>query len=484
MSNDDQSIIESLSVARTGNLVSEFEYLRVFDAELDDPPTEATVYTLAPEVDDSDVSEAFRRAAVQWGNASSHPNVVTVFDHGTDPRQWIAVEKVEGERLESAQQSLSRKEVRTVIEDTAEALRNAALYNTIHLALSPACVWIVRRDGRRRAVVDDWGLHLAVRRAAGDLPPNEYLAPEILAGENADKRADVYGLGLVSYYALTGRSPPSGEGEDDPNGNGVDLAPPSAVDESLPTAVDDVILRSISTDPEQRQQSSFEFKQEALRTIPERSDVDSGSESSESANTGADDEIDGADEKRDGPQLTDISGVGERRAARLREAGYETPADLATASKADLQSVDDLGTAAIDRIYASDLVKEASRQVSSDDEPISEATEPPQEEHETSDSSIPTTGWMFLLIIGTALWWGPFLAALFVFPEGTEGYEASTGLMAISWFIVPPSLYLDSRTVRRESDWGLSLWLYLLGSLSVIGTGLAGLVYLRRRRNA
>jgi len=86
-----------------------------------------------------------------------------------------------------------------------------------------------------------------------------YTAPEVWEGARADRRGDIYSLGVVLWQLLTGR-PMS---ETRPMGQRK-APPPSMIVPELPAALDDVVARALAADPKQRHQQAAEL-QEALR---------------------------------------------------------------------------------------------------------------------------------------------------------------------------------------------------------------------------
>jgi serine/threonine-protein kinase len=84
------------------------------------------------------------------------------------------------------------------------------------------------------------------------------MAPEQFGGETPDARADVYSLGGVAYFLLTGRPPFVGPTSyeiliahaRDP------VAPPSQIVKSIPSDVEALVLRCLAKDPNQRFQSA------------------------------------------------------------------------------------------------------------------------------------------------------------------------------------------------------------------------------------
>lgn len=243
-------------------------FVHVYRGELADVDDGVRFLVVAPEHSDGPASAAFTRVASQWENANTHPNIVSVYDRGDTPRPWVAVARVDGQPLDGAQPELSPGEVSSVVRDTARAVRNAALYNTVHGALRPDHVWVVAEGGTVTSLVDDWGLRQATSSAAGAFEPGPFTAPEVLDDPAAsDRRTDVYGLGAVAYYALTARPPVGGADLEEAVREG-DVTRPSAVEPSLPAEVDSVVMQALATDPADRYDSAYAFGEAFGQTYP------------------------------------------------------------------------------------------------------------------------------------------------------------------------------------------------------------------------
>jgi eukaryotic-like serine/threonine-protein kinase len=85
-----------------------------------------------------------------------------------------------------------------------------------------------------------------------------YTAPEVWEGTKADRRADVYSLGVVLWQLLTGRR------LEDASLSGEPLPVPSALNPAVPAPLDAVTLRALADAPDQRYQTAGEL-QDALR---------------------------------------------------------------------------------------------------------------------------------------------------------------------------------------------------------------------------
>lgn len=146
----------------------------------------------------------------------SHPHIVQVFDFGRDEAgtPYFVMELVRGQSLDG----LIRERKRLPVTDVIRLLQQAAL----GLAAAHAA-GIVHRDIKpHNMLVDTEGclklVDFGIARMSGGVADgltgtNEtlgtlaYMAPEILSGQSADARADIYSLALVGFHMLTGRSP-------------------------------------------------------------------------------------------------------------------------------------------------------------------------------------------------------------------------------------------------------------------------------------
>jgi len=155
----------------------------------------------------------------------THPNTVTVFDYGrtTDGVFYYAMELLEGASLdEIVEVDGPQPEERVIhlLEQAAASLAEAHDAGLIHRDVKPGNILVVDRGGISDLVkVVDFGLVKDVGASARDGAPSEpaltmanaitgtplYMAPEtVTAPETVDARTDLYALGAVGYWLVTG----------------------------------------------------------------------------------------------------------------------------------------------------------------------------------------------------------------------------------------------------------------------------------------
>ncbi len=145
-----------------------------------------------------------------------HPDIVTIHNVGSESgaegeRHFIEMEYVDGRSLQAVADSEGPMEAVRATNFTrcvARALARAHRLDLIHRDLKPANV-LVARDGATKLA--DFGL--AKKVVSGDFDGSRivgtphFMAPEIFGGRPATKRSDVYSLGVMYFYLLTGRLP-------------------------------------------------------------------------------------------------------------------------------------------------------------------------------------------------------------------------------------------------------------------------------------
>jgi serine/threonine protein kinase len=158
--------------------------------------------------------ERFRREA-RIAAGLSHPNLVKVYDFGSDgERPFLVMEYIEGAVLGqgSAERPAARAQVdsETLARELLDALGHIHAAGIVHRDVKPANV-LVGPDARPRltdfgiAQAEDWTGLTETGQVIGTL---KYLAPEVARGQPATPRSDLYSLGvLLSEVSAGDRSP-------------------------------------------------------------------------------------------------------------------------------------------------------------------------------------------------------------------------------------------------------------------------------------
>jgi len=232
------------------------------------------VKVLAPPFDrDSSFLERFRREA-RAAAGLSHPNIVAVFDSGSDDgTHFIVTELVEGETLADRlgrDGPMPPAESIAVAVDIARALAAAHERGLIHRDIKPGNVMLLP-DGRVKVV--DFG----IARAAGSdtltgtgvvLGSTAYLSPEQAGGHPVDERADLYALGCVLYEMVTGHVPFRADTPIATMYRHVNEDPPlPSTMVPVQSELEAIVMRCLEKDPKRRFASAAELEA-ALLAVP------------------------------------------------------------------------------------------------------------------------------------------------------------------------------------------------------------------------
>ncbi|MBN2800976.1 MAG: protein kinase [Deltaproteobacteria bacterium] len=213
-------------------------------------------------------TEDFKRFSREFGalQRMNHPNVVKVWEAGTfGPYPWLALEYVDGQDLMSLIEGWKQdpstrtfRQVELIFRGLCAGLQYVHDHGLIHRDLKPNNV-LITRDGVAKitdfGVVKDphaMGTQLTVAgRLVGTVA---FMAPEQIAGDELDHRADLYALGAVLYMMLTLRRPIEASSVAGYLARHLTEVPraPSEVDHEVPRPLEVVCQRLLLKDPPQR----------------------------------------------------------------------------------------------------------------------------------------------------------------------------------------------------------------------------------------
>ena len=213
-------------------------------------------------------------------SALAHPNICTIYEVAENEGElYIVMELVEGKTLAemSAAGGLPPESVLRYAVQIASALARAHDRGIVHRDLKTANI-VITTEGLVKVL--DFGLAKQVgggilegptrsfatidnaSSVSGTLP---YMAPEILRGEIADHRSDLWALGIVLYEAVSGRLPFAGR-------TGFEISSaimreiPAPLGPPVPPGLWAIIQRCLTKEPLQRYQRAGEV-QAALEAI-------------------------------------------------------------------------------------------------------------------------------------------------------------------------------------------------------------------------
>ena len=159
-----------------------------------------------------------------------HPNTIRIFDYGaTDDGLWYyAMEHVDGEDLARRVSRDGPLPVRDAIRigiQAARALAEAHVHGIVHRDVKPHNILVTQAGGERDFVkVVDFGIARRLDQDGGLTREGwiggtpSYISPEAAQGRPADTRSDVYGLGAVLHFLVTGEPPAARRAIDPPLG--------------------------------------------------------------------------------------------------------------------------------------------------------------------------------------------------------------------------------------------------------------------------
>lgn len=211
-----------------------------------------------------------------------HPNIVTTIDAGLldNEKPFYVMRFVEGQLLSQVlakEKRLPLARVVRIASHLCDAIEFAHYHGVVHRNLKPANIMLVpQRDGTETVQVLDFGLAKSFFEsgkpqerltAAGDiigLP--EYMSPEQCMWKPVDWRSDIYSMGCVLFEMLTGQVPIRGMNILDTLMKQAREQPmtfaEAAPDLVIPGAVQEAIMRALEKDPNARQQTMIQLKEE------------------------------------------------------------------------------------------------------------------------------------------------------------------------------------------------------------------------------
>jgi len=209
-----------------------------------------------------------------------HPNVIPIYYAGEEAGiAYIAMRYVPGDDLRSLvrrEGPLGTRRAARLVAQIGAALDAAHAAGLVHRDVKPANVLLGPDE---HVYLTDFGLTKHALSAAGSTRPGhwvgtlDYVAPEQIRGERVDARADIYALGCVLYFVLTGRVPFPRQGDEAKLWAHLSEPPPHPSERrpELPPGFDEVAERALAKQPDDRYPSAGDLGRAALAAVEDES---------------------------------------------------------------------------------------------------------------------------------------------------------------------------------------------------------------------
>jgi serine/threonine protein kinase len=227
--------------------------------------------------------ERFRREADAVA-ALEHPNILPIFEYGEQADlAYLVMPYVPGGTLRDRvirKGPLPLLEASSFVAQAAAALDYSHARGVIHRDVKPHNM-LLYPD--KRLVLSDFGIAKLAQAAAEEggkasdlttlgrvVGTPDYMSPEQAMGKQVDARTDIYSLGVVLYYLVTGRLPFVAPQPVAVVAKHVSEAPPPPRQfrPDLPAAAEAVILRALAKDPDARYRTAGELARAYRATLP------------------------------------------------------------------------------------------------------------------------------------------------------------------------------------------------------------------------
>ena len=208
----------------------------------------------------------------------NHPNIVTIFDFGTDSGvSYLVMELVEGESLAQLLHRVHRLDpMQTVVICTGvlSGLGEAHRHGIVHRDIKPSNILL----GHNGVKVADFGIARASSEATALTDTGiligtvGYLSPEQCSGASATERSDLYAVGCLAYQCLAGVPPFTGE-----TAASVmyqhQFTPPQPIGQrgtNVPPSLGAAVDKALQKDPQLRFSSSSEMQRALFQSADPR----------------------------------------------------------------------------------------------------------------------------------------------------------------------------------------------------------------------
>ncbi len=249
----------------------------------------AVKFMLAADADDA-ARARFEREARTASRIPS-PHIVKILDYGVDDTTpYIAMELLSGEDLRQRldrEGRLALPALARIMRQVSKGLALAHAAGIVHRDLKPSNIFLARSGDEEIAKILDFGVAKATRAslsgehtATGILVGSpEYMSPEQARALPLDHRSDIWSLGVVAFFALTGERPFAGNSFGDTMVKicSDEIPSATAIVAHLPEALDAFFARALCRSPDGRFSSAADFAEELeaiANAAPHAADAD------------------------------------------------------------------------------------------------------------------------------------------------------------------------------------------------------------------
>ncbi|MCA9688601.1 MAG: serine/threonine protein kinase [Myxococcales bacterium] len=238
---------------------------------------------LAPDwATDSEALARFERE-VERLQGLRHPNIVRLLDSGhEDGRGYMVLEYIDGVTLDEYVRARRHLDVEDFVPIAAQILKGLGFAHgrgLVHRDMKPGNVMLCERKGRGNFVkILDFGL---ARLVDGERPVTAqhlvgtagFLSPEQIRGAPLDHRADLYAVGVLFYYMLSGVMPFTGEHNAALLYKHVHETPASLAEalpatHGVPDALIELVMTCLAKDPDARPSSADALSSQLIAACP------------------------------------------------------------------------------------------------------------------------------------------------------------------------------------------------------------------------
>lgn len=209
----------------------------------------------------------------------SHPGLTPVIRHGIDTgRVYVVSSMPEGQTLHQLIRTrgpFSVEEARSLFFQILDALQYAHGEDVCHLNIRPD---VIIKDGKETSKYVLTGFGVPVRQPETETLPHattpdidpQYMAPEQILGADVDNRTDIYAVGLLLFFVLTGRTPFEARRVQDTQEIArmhlqSSLTRPTSLRATLPAIVDEIFLKCVFKSAPSRYQTVQEMLQDIAK---------------------------------------------------------------------------------------------------------------------------------------------------------------------------------------------------------------------------